>query len=191
MLRALAVILALACLLVAPAASAAPSSSATIGVTVPVPAAEATEPPPGVRTCTVQLDGASLVATDCPRPCYAEDWDGPLLHATNACERSIWASYLFQATDGRTYRTPCFELSARTTLTIPEAGLSSASRREVHVGLTPGSGWPATGFRLDCAPALTPVETPVWWIDDRWSATVHDGTLGPDAERPPQEGAGR
>lgn len=176
-------------LLLAVTAVAAPGPPAQ-GVTVPVPAAAPSEPPPGVRACTVQLDGFTASATDCPRACYAETWDGPLLHASNACDRSIWVAQLFQAPDGRTYRTPCFELPAGATLTLPEPGLASARRREVHVGTTPGSGWPPSGFRLDCFPARTPVETPVWWLDERWSATVHEGPLGPDAHRPPA-GSGR
>ena len=169
---------------VAPARAAGGEPAAAQGVTVPVPAAAPSQAPASARACTVQFDGFTAVATDCPRPCNAEAWDGPLLHASNACERSIWVGQLFEAPDGRTYRTPCFELPSGATLALPEPGLASARRREVHVGTTPGPGWPRSGFRLDCYPARTPVEEDVWWLDERWLATVHEGPLGPDAHRP-------
>ena len=119
-------------------------------VEVPRPTASVGTPAPTARTCKVEIDGLSPVVSTCSLSCYLESWEGPLLHATNACESTIWVSYVFDATDGRTWRTPCYELAGGETAVVAEAAMEPGSRRRVLVAVEPGLGWPVRGFRAQC-----------------------------------------
>lgn len=146
---------------------AALALAARAEVEVPAPAAPAGTPPATARACLVEFNGLVEVASRCSRPCFAEKWDGPVLWISNECERTIWVSYLYQAADGRTYRTPCYELAAGTRAAVDEAAIGHWTRRLAMVSVTPGPGFPAWGVRATCTDMRTPVEAPPAWLDAR------------------------
>ena len=133
------------CAVSAPVALAAPGE-----VRVPRDVARETAPPPFARTCVVSFDELASVDAACPIPYYSEEWDGPVLLASNAAARTIWVSYIYEDRDERTYHGPCYEVPAGSTMAIPDQAIRPLADRSVHVTVPPGPGFPSTGFQITC-----------------------------------------
>ena len=129
-------------------------------VRVPRDVARVSVPPPFARTCQVVFDGHRTVDAACPSPVYEEQWEGPVLLATNTSARTIWVSYIYSDIDGRTYHGPCYELPSESTRAIPDQAILPLGQREAHVTLLPGPGYPRNGFQLTCGSQRKVVETP-------------------------------
>ena len=109
-------------------------------VTVTRPAAAPGEPSPAARACELRFRAHTPVVTSCDQTCYAEAWDGPILMAANTCDHVLWASYVFAADDGRTWRTPCYELQpGASAVAVPESTLGPWAERRVVVAQEPGT----------------------------------------------------
>ena len=116
------------------------AASPRADVTVTRQAAEPGEPSPAARTCELRFRPHTPVVTSCDQNCYVESWDGPVLMAANTCTHVIWASYVFAADDGRTWRTPCYELQPAVPATaVPESTLGPWAERRVVVAQEPGT----------------------------------------------------
>ena len=144
MTRSLPAALAL-CALLAPAAFATPGE-----VRVPRDVARETAPPPFARTCIVSFDELATVDGACPISYYSEEFDGPVLLASNSAARTIWVSYIYEDADGRHYHGPCYEVPAASTRAIPDQAIRPLAPRQVHVTIPPGPGFPRTGFQISC-----------------------------------------
>lgn len=131
--------------LFAAAAAASPGE-----VRVPRDVAREASPPPFARTCVVSFDELAPVDAACPTPAYSEDWDGPVLLATNHSGRTLWVSYRYRGHDGRLYHGPCYEIPAVSTRAIPDQAITPLTPRQVHVTQTPGPGFPSDGFQISC-----------------------------------------
>ena len=145
----------------------AASAAAQGGIYLPVVPAPDGHPPVTARSCLVEFDGLTEVTARCPRPCYQESWDGPVLWAGNACERTIWVSYLYEGADGRSYRTPCYELAPGTDAPIGDPAITPWTRRLMLITIEPGPGFPRTSVRATCLPFRSPVDEPPAWLDER------------------------
>jgi hypothetical protein len=131
------------------------AATALADVTVTRDAADPGEPSPAARTCELRFRPHTPVVTSCDQSCYMESWDGPVLMAANTCSHVIWASYVFAAEDGRTWRTPCYELSPGLEgIAIPEASLGPWSDRRVVIAQEPGTpGYKYPAPTTDCPTA--------------------------------------
>ena len=118
-------------------------------------AAEPSEPSPAARVCELRFRDHTPVVSSCDQRCYLEAWDGPVLMAVNTCTHPIWASYVFAADDGRTWRTPCYELSPGSEgVAIPEATIGPWSERRVVIAQEPGTpGYKYPAPMADCPSA--------------------------------------
>jgi hypothetical protein len=144
--------LSLASALALPAAAGA-------DVTVTRPAAEPGVPSPAARTCELQFRRHTPVWSSCEQNCYVESWDGPLLMAANTCDYTVWASFVFSAEDGRTWRSPCYELEpGAPAVAVPEETLGPWADRRVVIAQEPGTrGYVHHAPSPDC-PAMREVQ---------------------------------
>lgn len=130
---------ALPILVLAALALVAGGSPADAEVSVRRMVAEPGMPSPAARTCDIRFRAHTPVITSCQHSCYVEAWDGPVLMAANTCTETVWASFVFAADDGRTWRTPCYELiPGADAVAIPEANISPWAERRVVVAQEPG-----------------------------------------------------
>lgn len=130
-------------------------SAASADVTVRRVAAEPGEPSPAARTCDLRFRAHTPVFSTCAQPCYVESWDGPVLLAANTCSDTILASYVYAADDGRTWRTPCYELApGADAVAIPEATLEPWAERRVVIVMEPGTlGYEHVAPGASCPPS--------------------------------------
>jgi hypothetical protein len=131
------------------------AASASAAVRVPRAVAPVAVPPPHSRACVVSFGGLRPVGTTCAVPAYSEAWDGPLLVASNSGRRTLWVSYVFEAADGATYRSACFELAAGETFVIDETAMEPTRPRQVVIAQLPGPGYPANGLLPGCTESRT------------------------------------
>lgn len=136
------------------------SAAAQDSVNVPRSTAPVAAAPPETRACTVSFDGLTEVGNTCPVRCYGEAWDGPVLTVQNACNRTIWIAYEYLATDGKQYRSACYQLDPRTTYAIPDTTIVPEGHRVVVICQKPGPGYLASGFTLTCADEHQPLPPP-------------------------------
>lgn len=123
---------ALFCLTLAPVAGA--------DITVNRVPATPGVPSPAARTCELRFRPNTPVVSSCKQSCYIETWDGPVLLAANTCSYPIWASFVFAAADGRTWRTTCYELEpGADAVAVPEATLEPMADRRVVIAQEPGT----------------------------------------------------
>jgi hypothetical protein len=116
------------------------ASAAAADVSVIRQAAEPGVPSPAARTCELRFREHTPVVSSCNQSCYVEAWDGPVLMAANTCSNVVWASYVFAAEDGRTWRTPCYELHpGGLPVAIPEATIGPWADRRVVLAQEPGT----------------------------------------------------
>jgi hypothetical protein len=141
---------------------------ATAGeVRVPRELAWEVSPPPVAKTCAIEFNGRQTVGTPCSGLIYSEDWDGPVLVAWNVTARPIWVSYVHEANDGHVYQSACYQLPAHSHRAIPDQNILAYQRRQVHVSLSPGPGYPTSGFRSTCGERRQVLKAHWPWADTR------------------------